>query len=189
MHHLYPAILPVGWTHVSADVAGALAAARSQAAGDESRDSGDTYAAFRSAGLALSASCSFGKSAAESGHTSQHPDYTTSKSASSTVDAAVIATLYGSMLAWQWNWIQTYQHIPPLPVPHKYFSRLRHRSPLCSSCPLLQASASRNSPLQAWIRPLDIPIASLALHLKAVKIAVHVASLQVRCNENRTLST
>jgi hypothetical protein len=165
---------------VPAAVAGDLAAAHNPAAGGDARDSYDTYSAFRSAGLALSASCSFGKSAAESGHTSQHPDGTASKSAASTAGAVVVATLYGSMLAWQWNWIQTYQHIPPLPVPHKYFSRLRHKSPLCLSCPLLQVNAYRDSPLQAWIRPSEIPIASLASHLKAVKIAAHVASLQVR---------
>jgi hypothetical protein len=161
VHHLYPAVQSPGWFSLPAVASVESTIGPSVAA---SSDREDTYSSFRSSGVTLALSCEVGK-AVEQRLTGAHSS-----------PSAIVVSLNGSMLAWQWGWVQAYQKIPPFPIPQKYGGGLRGADVHLSG--LADDTASGNR-LQRWIHRREPPVPGFLRHLRAFKLAVKATAISV----------
>ena len=163
VHHLYPAVGCPGWVQLSPwMLAGQPDVLRSS--DSPSAAWVDTYSKFRSAGVRMSVALTIGKSSAE---------------IADLVRQDIFAMLNGSMLASQFNWVRSYQNVPPYPVPRKYSSVLRTRYGVGNDT----LQDERYYGLRHWVYARESVIPSFSKHLKAVKLAVEASSMTVREGE------
>jgi hypothetical protein len=162
VHHLYPPVQCPGWFTLPA-----VATAESQPgfSGAISGDREDTYATFRSSGVTLAISCEIGKALEQR------------LMAGDSTPSAILVSLNGSMLAWQWGWVQAYQKIPPFPIPQKYGGGLRGAEVSLSG---LTDDTTCCHRLQRWIHRREPPVPGFLRHLRALKLAVKAKAISVR---------
>ncbi len=117
---------------------------------------------------------------------SQTPPASASDSGSPVVLPASLVILDGSWLIWLVKWVETYRSIPPVPRPSKTRTPLRDQH-----ARVLRAEAfafdrhprmtgfEDDAVLRTWMRPKETPMPSLQKHLKALKLGIRAASVQV----------